>query len=41
MVCVEENMKMPAMQINICLDLKEIMPGQEEIKQIRIMRKQP
>lgn len=26
---------MPAMQISICPDLPEIMPGQEEIRQIR------
>lgn len=34
-------MEMPAMQISICPDLKEVLPKQEGIKQIRVMRKQP
>lgn len=34
-------MEMPAMQINICPDLKEILPEQEEIQQIRVMWKHP
>lgn len=41
MVRMEENLEMPAMQISICLDLEETMPGQEEIKQIRRTREQP